>query len=275
MKEEIFDYPFIRFPRALIDSPLFSHISIEARTLFAMILDRFCLSTINADRFTDEHGEIFVIYTVEEVCKKFGCGNTRALRIFRELEAENLIIRKRNNCCMPYKIYITERFSEFAKQEFANAQNDNSRVYKIKLREFTKREHSKNNNSNNNFSNNHSSIIGFERTEHEIREQIEYDCLVCDSNKKLLDEIVMIMFDVLNGKSPTVRVGKDEMPRGAVVSRFCKLNSEHIYYIFSKLDSNETKINNIKHYLITMLYNAPATMETEVTAEFAYYQKIS
>ena len=275
MKEDIFDYPFIRYPRALIDSPLFSHISIEARTLFAMIFDRFCLSTINADRFTDDNGEIFIIYTVEEVCKKLGCGNTRALRIFRELEAEGLIVRKRNNCCMPYKIYITERFSEYAKQELANAENDNSRIHKIKPREFTKREYSKNNNSNNKFSNNHSSIIGFERTEEEIREQIEYEYIVCDANKNLLDEMVMIIFDVLNGTSPTVRVGKDEMPRSAVISRFCKLNSEHIYYVFSKLDSNETKINNIKPYLITLLYNAPATMETEVTVDFAYYQKIS
>lgn len=275
MKDDIFDYPFIRYPRVLIDSQMFSHISIEARTLFAMILDRFCLSTINADRFTDDNGEIFIIYTVEEVCEKLGCGNTRALRIFRELETENMIIRKRNNCCMPYKIYITERFSEYAKQELANAENDNSRIHEIQPREFTKREYSKNNNSNNKFSNNHSSIIGFERTEDEIREQIEYEYIVCDANKNLLDEMVMIIFDVLNGTSPTVRVGKDEMPRGAVISRFCKLNSEHIFSVLSKLDSNETKINNIKPYLITMLYNAPATMESEVTADFAYYQKIS
>ncbi|MEE1138721.1 MAG: DUF6017 domain-containing protein [Acutalibacteraceae bacterium] len=275
MKEDIFDYPFIRYPRALIDSQMFSHISIEARTLFAMILDRFCLSTINADRFTDDNGEIFIIYTVEEVCEKLGCGNTRALRIFRELETENLIIRKRNNCCMPYRIYITERFSEYAKQELANAENDNSRIHEIQPREFTKREYSKNNNSNNKFSNNHSSIIGFERTEDEIREQIEYEYIVCDANKNLLDEMVMIIFDVLNGTSPTVRVGKDEMPRGTVISRFCKLNSEHIFCVLSKLDSNETKINNIKPYLITMLYNAPATMKSEVTADYAYYQKIS
>ena len=262
MKEDIFDYPFIRYPRALIDSPMFSHISIEARTLFAMILDRFCLSTINADRFTDDNGEIFIIYTVEEVCEKLGCGNTRALRIFRELETENMIIRKRNNCCMPYKIYITERFSEYAKQELANAENDNSRIHEIQPREFTKPEDSKNNISNNKISNTYPSIIGFGRTEDEIREQIEYEYIVCDANKNLLDEMVMIIFDVLNGTSPTVRVGKDEMPRGAVISRFCKLNSEHIFCVLSKLDSNETKINNIKPYLITMLYNAPATMES-------------
>ncbi len=275
LNEDIFDYPFIRYPRALIDSQTFSHISIEARTLLAMILDRFCLSTINADRFTDENGEIYVVYTVEEVSEKLGCGNTRTLRIFKELESNGLIIRSRKICCMPYRIYITERFSEYVKQEFASAENDNSRVYEIKTPEFTKSEHSKNNNSNNEISNNHQSIIGFGRTEDEIREQIEYDCIVCDANKNLLDEIVMIISDILNGTSPTVRIGGTDMPRGTVISRFCKLDSEHIYYVFSKLTNNETEIKNIRSYLITMLYNAPATMEAEVTAEFAYHQKIS
>lgn len=275
MNNNIFDYPFIRYPRVLIESPVFSHISIEARTLFAMILDRFCLSAINADKFTDEQGEIYVICTLEEICRKFGCGNTKAIRIFRELETQDLIIRKRKSHNSPFKIYITDRFLELTKQEFTNSQNDNSPVHEIRLHEFSKRKYSKNNNSNNNISNTHSSIIGFERTEDEIKEQIEYDCIVCDDNKNLLDEIVMIIFDVLNGTSPTVRVGRNDMPRGAVISRFCKLNSEHIYYVFSKLESSVNKIINIKPYLITMLYNAPATIESDATAEYAFRQKIS
>ncbi len=275
LNDNVFDYPYIRYPRALIDSPVFSHISIEARTLLAMILDRFCLSTINADRFTDENGEIYVVYTVEEVSEKLGCGNTRTLRIFKELESNGLIIRSRKICCMPYRIYITERFSEYIKQEFPNTENDNSRVHEIRTPEFIKPEHSKNNNSNNEISNNHQSIIGFGRTEDEIREQIEYDCIVCDANKNLLDEIVMIISDVLNGINPTVRIGKEEFPRGIVISRFCKLDSEHICYVLSNIENTTTKITSIKSYLITMLYNAPATIESSVAADFAYYQKTS
>lgn len=273
MNTEIFDYTFLRYPRVLIDSPKFSHISIEARTLFAMILDRLYLSAINADRFTDENGEIYVIYTVEEVCKKFGCGTTKALRIFKELEKEDIIIRRRQNRSLPFKIYITERFYEFTKQEFANSENESSRVHEIKLREFTKREYSKNNYINNNISNNHSSISGFGLTEDEIKEQIEYDSIVCDDNRNLLDEIVMIIFDVLNGTNTAVRIGKDEMPREAVISRYRKLNSEHINYVISKLKNNQSEIRSIKSYLITTLYNQPSTMEAETTAEFAYYRK--
>lgn len=273
MKNNVCDYPFIRYPKAFIDSPSFSHISIEACLLFALILDRFSLSSINSDKFTDEHGDLFIIYTLEEVCEKLRCSSSKAIRVFRELEAENLIIRKRKYCCMPYKIYIAERFSEFAKTEFATAENHSSRVNEITIHELTKTVHNKTDNIYTDISKTHSSVIGFERTEEEIKEQIEYECIVCDANRNLLDETVMIIFDVLNGTSPTVRIGKDDMPRGVVISRFCKLNSEHIFYIFSKLDRNETRIKNIKSYLITMLYNAPATMETDVTAEYAFHHK--
>lgn len=176
---------------------------------------------------------------------------------------------------MPYRIYITERFSEFLKQEFTSAENDNSRVYENRTHEFTKQEHSKNNNSNNEFSNNQPSIIGFGRTEEEIKEQIEYDCLVCNSNKGSLDEIVLIISDVINGISPTVRIGKEEFPRGVVISRFCKLDSEHICDVLSSIENSTSKITRMKPYLITMLYNAPATIESSVAADFAYYQKTS
>lgn len=272
MSKNTIDYPYFRYPRALTDDPLFRKISIEARTLLAMILDRFSLSTVNADKFTDENGDIYVIYTLEQVCEKLGCSYTRTQRIFKELEENGMIIRKRQNRLSPYRIYVTDSFCELIKREVTTSQNEDSRVYGLSSHDFTKRTDSYNNKSNNNNSNNQSSIIGFERTEDEIREQIEYEYIVCDANKNLLDEMVMIIFDVLNGTSPTVRIGKNDMPRGAVIARFCKLNSEHIYSVFSKLDCNTSKIKNIKQYLIAMLYNAPSTMESELTADFACYK---
>ncbi len=269
--EKIFDYPFIRYSRALIDSPDFSHISIEARTLLAMILDRHGLSTINSERFTDENGGIYVIYMVEEICEKLGCGKARALRLFRELESNGMISRKRKNGCKPSRIHITPLFLNGLKQDFAKSENKTLQSRKTEPCKVSESADSYNNKSNNELSNNNQSFVGFGRTEEEIREQIEYDCLVCESNKNLLDEIVMIISDVLNGTSPTVRIGRDDMPRGIVISRFCRLDSEHICYVLSGLENNTNKIRSIKSYLITMLYNAPATMESEVTALFSYY----
>ena len=269
------DYSFFRFPRALIEGEQFRHISIEARTLLALILDRHGLSEINNERFTDEDGKVYVIFTLEQICEKFSCSNTRTVRILKELENNFMITRKRKNRLSPYRIYLTETFYEFIKYEPAGSQIKNLRVNDLKGHEFTDCESNKNKYNKNNFNKNNSSIIGFEKTEDEIREQIEYDCIVSDSNRKLVDEIVMIMSDVMNGTSKTVKIGRDEMPRGVVIARFCKINSEHITSILWQLSRNTYKIRNIKLYLIMMLYNAPATAESEAVTDFAFNNAFS
>ena len=264
------DYSFIKFPRALIDGEKFRNISIEARTLLALIFDRYGLSEINNDRFTDKNGEIYVIYTVEKVCESFGCGRTKALRLFRELESYGMITRKRTNGCKPSRIYLTQQFLNGLKQDLANSQNITLQSIENELCKVSESAINKNEYIKNDHSNNNSSIIGFQRSEDEIKEQIEYDCIVSDSNRKLVDEMVMVISDVMNGTSKTVRIGRDEMPRGAVISRFCKLDAEHITSILWQMSRNTAKIRNIKSYLITMLYNAPATAESGVLTEFAY-----
>ena len=275
LTEDIFDYTFMRYPRALIDNPAFRHISIEARTLFALIIDRFALSKINADKFSDENGEIYVIYTIEEICEKLGCGRGKALKLLRELERNGAIFRKRTNGCKPSKIFIKRRFLNDLKTSKAPTENEALHKPKNELCKVRESGTIKNNMSNNNIIKNNSSINYNYVTEEEIKEQIEYDCIICDANRGILDELVMIISDVLCGSSASVRIGKDDMPREAVVSRFRKLTAEHIYYVFSKLRKNDTDIRNIKPYIITMLYNAPSVMESEATADFAYHQKIS
>lgn len=275
---------FIKFPRTLIESPDFSDLSVEAKVLLALILDRYGVSEINAERFTDKKGNLYVIYTIEEISEKLGCSHRTASKILKELQNDGLIKKYRDECGKPQKIILTEKASQLKSEDFNKDKKSAYRSEKIapdkykkytsvskenELTEVSDLSFNYNNNSNNKFSNNKSSIIGFEKTEDEIREQIEYDCIVCDENRELLDEIVMIISDVMSGTSPTVRVGRDDMPRGLAVSRFCRLDAEHILYVLSGIGRSTKKINNIKAYLTTMLYNAPATMEAEAAALFA------
>lgn len=275
MNKEIIEYPFIRYPKILLDNTKFSQISIESKMLFVLILDRLCLSAINSEQFKDENGDLYVYYTLEEVCKKLKCSNTRTIRLFKELESDGLIIRKRKYRCEPYRIYITDKFYDLLKRELANLQNKSSSVHKIKTNEFTKCEDINTDNNNTYIINTQSSVSEAERAEEMVREQIEYHCIVHDGNRKLVDEIVMIITDVFTGTTPTVRVGRENMPRSAVVSRFRKLDSEHILYIISEIENNTSKIKNMKSYLITTLYNIPATMESTVAAEFAMHNRFN
>lgn len=50
-------------------------------------------------------------------------------------------------------------------------------------------------------------------------------------------------------------------------SRLLKVNSMHLEYVFDCIDHNTTKVGNIKTYLLTALFNSPATMDGYYRAE--------
>ena len=52
-----------------------------------------------------------------------------------------------------------------------------------------------------------------------------------------------------------------------VKSRFLKLDSSHIEYVFHAMKECPSNIRNIRAYLLTTLYNAPATMDNFYSAK--------
>ncbi len=103
-----------------------------------------------------------------------------------------------------------------------------------------------------------------------IREHISYECFqdgrFC--RREDVDELVELMVEVmLLPDHGTVRIAGVEKPVAIVKNRFMKLNHEHIEYILTCLQSNTTKVGNIKAYLLTTLYNAPMTISNYYTAE--------
>ena len=103
-----------------------------------------------------------------------------------------------------------------------------------------------------------------------IREHISYECFqdgrFC--RREDVDELVELMVEVmLLPDHSTVRIAGVEKPVAIVKNRFMKLNHEHIEYILTCLQSNTTKVGNIKAYLLTTLYNAPLTISNYYTAE--------
>ena len=100
-----------------------------------------------------------------------------------------------------------------------------------------------------------------------VKENIEYDIISRQYDKEQLDEIVEIMSEVISTSRDKVTVGKQDMPVEAVRSRFLKISSEHIEYIFWCLKRNATKIRNIKAYLTTVIFNAPTTISNFYAAE--------
>lgn len=100
-----------------------------------------------------------------------------------------------------------------------------------------------------------------------IKENIEYDFMVREYGRERLDETVELMLEVVLSKRPYIRIAGDDFPKEAVKSRFLKIKAGHLRYVFDCLDKNTVKVGNIKAYLLTALYNAPATMDSYYRAE--------
>ena len=100
-----------------------------------------------------------------------------------------------------------------------------------------------------------------------IKENVEYDFLVPRYGRERMDETVELMLETVLSRRPYIRIAGDDFPREVVRSRFLKINSGHLEYVFDCIDKNVTKVNNIKAYLLAALYNAPATMDSYYRAE--------
>lgn len=102
-----------------------------------------------------------------------------------------------------------------------------------------------------------------------IRENIGYDDFVRERpyDAGQLDEMVELMVETVCSKKKNLRVAGNNFPQAVVKSRLLKLDSEHIRFVFDCLRENTTQVRNMKQYLLTVLYNAPATIENHYTAQ--------
>ena len=101
-----------------------------------------------------------------------------------------------------------------------------------------------------------------------IKKNIEYDILSKDKHisTQQLDEIICIMLDTICSSCDTIVISGNKYPSEIVKSRFLKINSSHILYVFDCLNQNTTKVRNIKKYIMAVLYNAPVTIDNYYSA---------
>jgi putative ubiquitin-RnfH superfamily antitoxin RatB of RatAB toxin-antitoxin module len=95
-----------------------------------------------------------------------------------------------------------------------------------------------------------------------IMENIEYDSL-CENNQYRADEIgeiVELMLETVCTTRKVIRIAGEDRPVELVRSRLLKLESPHIEYVMDCMSKNTTDVRNIKSYLLSALFNAPATI---------------
>lgn len=109
--DESKEFSYFRIPRLLISHARFKNVSVEAKLLYGLLLDRMGLSSEHG--WYDEDGRVFIYYTVEEIADDLCCGRDKAMKLLAELDrvkGAGLIERVRQGQGKPTKIYV-KRFT--------------------------------------------------------------------------------------------------------------------------------------------------------------------
>ena len=97
-------YSFYRIPKILLTDRRYKGVSLEAKVLYGLLLDRMGLSARNG--WLDDNGRVFLYFTQEEVMTMLDCGKDKATKLFRELEGIGLVERKKQGQGHPARIYV-------------------------------------------------------------------------------------------------------------------------------------------------------------------------
>ena len=99
-----------------------------------------------------------------------------------------------------------------------------------------------------------------------MKESIDFESLCQRYFRDDVSEMVELITDVLTTTRPTIRIGGENIPTEQARERFYQLDHGHLEYAFECLRRNTTEIRNIRAYLLTTLYNAPATISNHTQA---------
>ena len=290
-------YSFYKIPKLLFTEEYFKKISVEAKVLYGLMLDRMSLSMKN--QWFDTEGRAYIYYSLEDIMDALGCSNKKAISIMKELDIEagiGLIEKKRQGQGKPTMIYL----KQFMIQDVQKCNNytsgeksvisevKNLHVLKCKnvmsrSEEFThpevKKLHTNKNNINNtelsNIESNHiisgNDGMGFDVEAYTeiIKENIELDILLerYPYDRELLTGIFDLILETVLCKNKSIVVASSEYPAELVRSKFLKLNMFHVEYAMDCMRKNTSKIYNIKKYLLAALFNAPSTISGYYQAE--------
>lgn len=168
----------------------------------------------------------------------------------KNLSQENVIGDSENGKTLSQD-FVTPT-SEIGKTNTKNTTNITTNISDIDYPLQSSREHDRNDVDNNKK----------EKVLELIRKNVEYESLIVSYKHDIerIDGIIDIIADVYLQTSGTVKINGQDKPLEIVKNQFIKINYHHIEYILNSLGENNTKIKNLRNYLLTTIYNAPMTM---------------
>lgn len=97
-------FSFIRIPKAMLTEKTFSSLSLQAKMLYGILLDRMGLSMKNG--WFDAENKVYIIYQIAEIQEDLGFSKKKAIEYLNELESFGLVEKKRRGLGLPSILYV-------------------------------------------------------------------------------------------------------------------------------------------------------------------------
>lgn len=122
-------FDFLQVPLQLLFEPAFKALDFGSIILYSLILRRINLSAENYKDFSDDNGNLYIIYTIDQICEHLNCSNKTAINALNKLEKVGLIKKARQGLNKPNIIYVydfsTFHSVHFKKCRFYTSRNEN------------------------------------------------------------------------------------------------------------------------------------------------------
>lgn len=151
---------FYKMPKRIFEQKM----SSDTKILYTLMLDREQISKKNG--WLDKNNQVYIIFTIENICKLLGCGASKANKLLKEMEYLKLIIRKKQGQGKPSIIYLLGDY-------------DNSKIVKSNKQECQKTHSNNTNNINKEYNKNNLSHeidgLDHEELDYYIYEKLEQE----------------------------------------------------------------------------------------------------
>ncbi|WP_337362890.1 replication initiator protein A [Vescimonas sp.] len=111
-------FNYYRLHQLLFTDEIYQTVSTDAKMLYGLLLDRLSLSEKND--WKDEHGRVYQYFTIHQAQELLHFGHEKVCRLFAELDAADLIVRRRQGQGKANRIYLKE-FTQ--KSDFRNSRS--------------------------------------------------------------------------------------------------------------------------------------------------------
>ncbi len=292
---EVMQFQFYSVPKIFFIEKKYRKMSLAAKVIYSIYLDRLSLSQKNV--WINKKEQVFLVFTRKEMAEITGVSEKTVGEINKELKKYNLIYEERKGLGKPNLIYLSNFIMDEEKeksgneeidiqetnkgknsngkkyiseneensgQEISNIQIKNCKILSSETENNSAQEMNKLHTNNTEYSNtnyNNTEISQLKELE-EIKEKCELHILEeqdewgnVNSKKR---EMVENVIEIMYF-SKDIRVDNAIIPQELVRRKLKQLNGAKICYALDKLNTKLTNTQNVTNttkYLISCIYNA-------------------